>query len=62
MYDYFTRTLTIANKMTFHGERMKLVTLVEKILVVEKILRSIPAKFNYVSAPLKNPTMWPLCP
>jgi RNase H-fold protein (predicted Holliday junction resolvase) len=42
MYDYFTRTLTIANKMTFHGERM------EQVTVVEKILRSIHAKFNYV--------------
>jgi hypothetical protein len=52
--DYFARTLTIANKMTFHGERMKQVTLVEKILVVEKILRSIPAKFNYVMCSIEE--------
>ncbi|MCI36572.1 retrovirus-related Pol polyprotein from transposon TNT 1-94, partial [Trifolium medium] len=40
--EYFSRTLTIANKMTAHGERM------EQVTVVEKILRSMPAKFNYV--------------
>jgi hypothetical protein len=40
--DYFARTLAIANKMTSHGERM------EQVTVVEKILRSMPAKFNYV--------------
>ncbi|GAU12288.1 hypothetical protein TSUD_141960 [Trifolium subterraneum] len=40
--DYFARTLAIANKMTSHGER------VEHVTVVEKILRSMPAKFNYV--------------
>jgi RNase H-fold protein (predicted Holliday junction resolvase) len=40
--EYFARTLTIANKMTSHGERM------EQVVVVEKILRSMPAKFNYV--------------
>jgi hypothetical protein len=40
--DYFARTLSIANKMTSHGER------VEQVMVVEKILRSMPAKFNYV--------------
>ncbi|MCI36985.1 retrovirus-related Pol polyprotein from transposon TNT 1-94, partial [Trifolium medium] len=39
---YFSRTLAIANKMTSHGERM------EKVTVVEKILRSMPAKFNYM--------------
>jgi hypothetical protein len=40
--DYFARTLSIANKMTAQGERM------EQVVVVEKILRSMPAKFNYV--------------
>jgi RNase H-fold protein (predicted Holliday junction resolvase) len=40
--DYFARTLAIANKMTAQGERM------EQVTVVEKILRSMPAKFNYV--------------
>jgi hypothetical protein len=40
--DYFARTLAIANKMTSHGER------VEQVTMVEKILRSMPAKFNYV--------------
>ncbi|MCI36928.1 retrovirus-related Pol polyprotein from transposon TNT 1-94, partial [Trifolium medium] len=38
--EYFARTLTIANKMTSHGERMQPAT------VVEKILRSMPAKYN----------------
>jgi hypothetical protein len=40
--DYFARTLAIANRMTAHGETMAQVT------VVEKVLRSMPAKFNYV--------------
>ncbi|KAK2427210.1 putative mitochondrial protein [Trifolium repens] len=40
--DYFARTLSIANKMTAQGER------IEQVMVVEKILRSMPAKFNYV--------------
>ena len=40
--DYFARTLTIANKMRNHGETMKDVT------VIEKILRSMTANFNYV--------------
>jgi hypothetical protein len=40
--DYFARTLAIANKMTAHGERF------EQNTVVEKILRSLAPKFNYV--------------
>ncbi|GAU51208.1 hypothetical protein TSUD_188920 [Trifolium subterraneum] len=40
--DYFARTLTIANKMTSFGER------IEQVTLVEKVLRSMPAKFNYV--------------
>ncbi|GAU51105.1 hypothetical protein TSUD_141470 [Trifolium subterraneum] len=40
--DYFARTLAIANRMTTHGER------VEQVTVVEKIMRSMPERFNYV--------------
>jgi hypothetical protein len=40
--EYFARTLAIANRMTSHGER------IEQVMVVEKILRSMPQKFNYV--------------
>jgi len=40
--EYFARTLTIANKMKMHGEKM------DQITVVEKILRSMTAKFDYV--------------
>ena len=40
--DYFSRTLTIANKMKAQGERM------EQTVIVEKILRSMTSKFNYV--------------
>ena len=40
--EYFARTLTIANKMKAHGERM------EQIVIIEKILRSMTVKFNYV--------------
>ncbi|GAU39634.1 hypothetical protein TSUD_397220 [Trifolium subterraneum] len=40
--DYFARTLAIANKMSAQGETM------EHTTIVEKILRSMPPKFNYV--------------
>jgi ribosomal protein L17 len=40
--EFFARTLAIANKMTSHGERF------EQSSVVEKILRSMTPKFNYV--------------
>lgn len=40
--EYFARTLTIANKMKAHGERMS------QNVIVEKILRSMTPKFNYV--------------
>ncbi|XP_024177837.1 uncharacterized protein LOC112183727 [Rosa chinensis] len=40
--EYFARTLTIVNKMKAHGERM------EQLVIVEKILRLMPVKFNYV--------------
>lgn len=40
--EYFARTLTIVNKMKTHGEQ------VSETTVVEKILRSMTTKFNYV--------------
>lgn len=40
--EYFSRTLTIANKMRIHGETMG------DVIIVEKILRSMTPKFNYV--------------
>ncbi|XP_024193672.1 uncharacterized protein LOC112197283 [Rosa chinensis] len=40
--NYVSRTLTVVNKMKVHGERM------EQNVVVEKILRSMTSKFNYV--------------
>ncbi|MCI52340.1 hypothetical protein A2U01_0073584, partial [Trifolium medium] len=40
--DYFGRVLATVNKMKFQGERM------EERTVVEKILRSMTTKFNYV--------------
>ncbi|GAU50271.1 hypothetical protein TSUD_131240 [Trifolium subterraneum] len=40
--EYFGRVLTIANRMTAHGERLEAVT------IVEKILRSMQPKFNHV--------------
>ncbi len=39
---YFARTLTIANKMRAHGEKMSQTT------ITKKILRSMTSKFNYV--------------
>jgi hypothetical protein len=40
--DYFCRTLTIANKMKSQGECM------EQTVIIEKILRSMIARFDYV--------------
>ncbi|XP_027771419.1 uncharacterized protein LOC114076505 [Solanum pennellii] len=40
--DFFSRTMAIASKMRIHGEQMKDVT------IVEKILRSMTPKFNFV--------------
>ncbi|KAL5583549.1 hypothetical protein UlMin_015991 [Ulmus minor] len=40
--EYLARTLTIANKMRVHGEKM------EDVVVIEKILRSMTSKFDYV--------------
>ncbi|GAU45313.1 hypothetical protein TSUD_300420 [Trifolium subterraneum] len=40
--EYFARTLAIANRMTAQGERM------DQVVIVEKILRSMTPKFNYV--------------
>lgn len=40
--EYFARTLTIANKMRTHGETMK------DVIVIDKILRSMTPNFNYV--------------
>lgn len=40
--DFFARTLAIVNKMKIQGEEVKEVT------VVEKILRSMTQKFNFV--------------
>jgi hypothetical protein len=40
--DYFARTLAIANKMKSFGET------IEQVTIVEKILRSMAARFNYV--------------
>jgi hypothetical protein len=40
--EYFARVMSIANKMRSNGEQMKDVT------IVEKILRTLTEKFNYV--------------
>jgi ribosomal protein L17 len=40
--EFFARTLSIANKMTAQGERL------DQLNVVEKVLRSMTPRFNYV--------------
>ncbi|XP_010242587.1 PREDICTED: uncharacterized protein LOC104586904 [Nelumbo nucifera] len=40
--EYFSRVMTVANKMRIYGEDM------QDVKVVEKILRSLTEKFNYV--------------
>jgi hypothetical protein len=47
--DYFGRTLTIANKMKPHGERM------EQTVIIEKILRSMTARFDYIVYSIEEP-------
>ena len=39
---YCARTMEVSNKMRFHGEKMEYVT------IVEKILRSLTPKFDFV--------------
>nr|CAN70073.1 hypothetical protein VITISV_011917 [Vitis vinifera] len=39
---YFSRVMTVANKMQIYGENM------QDVKVVDKILRSLTEKFNYV--------------
>ena len=40
--NYISRTITISNKMRIHGEKM------EDVTIIEKILRSMTPKFNFV--------------
>eukprot|EP00257_Ricinus_communis_P024695 XP_025012109.1 uncharacterized protein LOC112533883 [Ricinus communis] len=40
--EYFSRVLTVANKMRTYGEQM------QDVIIVEKILRSLNENFNYV--------------
>ncbi|KAJ8751551.1 hypothetical protein K2173_016789 [Erythroxylum novogranatense] len=40
--EYFSRVMTVANKMRIYGENM------QDVKVVEKILRSLTEKFNYI--------------
>jgi hypothetical protein len=40
--EYFARTLTIANKIKIHGEKM------DQVVIIENILRSITLRFDYV--------------
>ncbi|CAJ2675758.1 unnamed protein product [Trifolium pratense] len=46
--EYFARTMAIANKMTSQGERM------EQVTIVEKILRSMTERFNYVTCSIEE--------
>lgn len=48
--DYFSRTMSIANKMHIHGEKIK------DVIIVEKILHSIQSLI-ILFAPLKNQMM-----
>lgn len=47
--DHFSRVMTIVNKMRILGDR------IEDVTVIEKILRSLTTKFNFVVWPSKNP-------
>jgi hypothetical protein len=45
---YFSRTLTIANKIEAHGEIMS------QTIITEKILRSMVSNFDYVVCPIEE--------
>ena len=45
---YFSRVMLVSNKMRFHGEQMREVT------IVEKILRSLTDNFNYIVCSIKE--------
>jgi hypothetical protein len=46
--DYFSRTMAIINKMQIHSDKT------EDITIVEKILRSMIPKFNFVVCSIKE--------
>ena len=46
---YCSRTMGIANNMRFHGEKMTDTT------IVEKIIRSLTPKFDYVVCSIEEP-------
>lgn len=46
--DYFSRVMSVANRMRIHGEQMQDVT------VVEKILCSLTDKFNYIVSSIEE--------
>ncbi|XP_059659024.1 uncharacterized protein LOC132305399 [Cornus florida] len=46
--DYFSRMMAIVNKMHIHGDKM------EDVTVIEKILRSLTPKFNYVGCSIEE--------
>ncbi|XP_022854743.1 uncharacterized protein LOC111376047 [Olea europaea var. sylvestris] len=46
--DYFPRIMTIANKMRIHGDKT------EDVTIVEKLLRSMTPKFNFVVCSIED--------
>ncbi|TXG66880.1 hypothetical protein EZV62_008155 [Acer yangbiense] len=46
--DYFSRTMAIVNKMRIHGDKT------EDVTIVEKILRSMTPKFNFVVSSIEE--------
>ena len=46
--DYFSRMMTIVNKIWIHGDKT------EDTIVVEKILRSLTTKFNFVACVIEE--------
>ncbi|XP_059658801.1 uncharacterized protein LOC132305138 [Cornus florida] len=46
--DYFSQMMAIVNKMRIHGDK------IEDVTVIEKILRSLTSKFNYVVCSIKE--------
>ena len=54
--DYFSKTMAIANKIRIHGDKMADVT------IIEKILRSMTTKINYLFVRLRNLKTLTVCP
>nr|KYP67191.1 hypothetical protein KK1_013514 [Cajanus cajan] len=46
--NYFSKTMAITNKLRIHGDK------IEDVTIIEKVLRSLATKFNFVVAAIEE--------